>query len=173
VCAPADPLTRTDEGLTHHCRRGRWPGVVFLAAFVLACTSCGSTKPAAATQTQPAELERVAGTDLQRVRLSPKASERLGIQTVPVREAEVSRRDAPAEGAATRLLIPYGAVLYDIRGDTWTYVSPEPLVFLRHQISVDYIEGDLAILLEGPPSGTAVVVTGAAELFGIELGVGK
>jgi hypothetical protein len=166
-------LTRTDEGLPQHRRRARWPGFILLAAFVLACSSCGSTKPAAATQTEPAELERVAGTDLQRVRLSQKASERLGIQTVAVREAVVARREAPVESATTRLVIPYGAVLYDIRGDTWTYVSPEPLAFLRHHISVDYIEGDLAILLEGPPSGTPVVVVGAAELFGIELGVGK
>jgi hypothetical protein len=143
-----------------------------MAALALVCTACGSV-PAAATANEPAELERVAGTDLQRIRLSEKASERLGIQTAPVREAQVVRKGAASEMAATRTVIPYAAVLYDLGGETWTYVRAEPLVFMRHRLRVDYIEGDLAILHEGPPAGTAVVTVGAAELFGIELGVGK
>ena len=35
------------------------------------------------------------------------------------------------------------------------------------------IEGDLAVLSDGPASGTAIVVVGAAELFGAETGIGK
>ena len=141
-------------------------------AFALACAGCGSPKPATATALEPASLERVAGTDLQRVRLTQRASERLGIQTALVREAQVARKGS-AEPATQRIVIPYSAVVYDLRGDTWAYVSPEPLVFVRHRIRVDYIEGDLAVLLDGPPLGTSVVTVGVAELFGIELGVGK
>ena len=76
----------------------------------------------------------------------------------------------PASGAAS-IAIPYAAVLYDPDGATFTYTSPEPLVFVRQDITIDRIDGDLAYLTEGPPSGTAVVVVGAAELFGTELGV--
>jgi hypothetical protein len=72
-----------------------------------------------------------------------------------------------------RNVVPYAAVLYDPRGDTWVYTNPEPLVFVRHLISVEYIEGDLAVLSSGPSVGTAVVTVGAAELFGIEFGIGK
>jgi hypothetical protein len=72
-----------------------------------------------------------------------------------------------------RKVVPYAAVLYDTRGDTWVYTNPEPLVFVRHRVSVDYIEGDLAVLSDGPPSGTPVVTVGAAELFGIEFEIGK
>ena len=89
-----------------------------------------------------------------------------------MREAQIARRGS-AEPATRRIVIPYSAVVYDLRGETWAYVSPEPLVFVRHQIRVDYIEGDLAVLLDGPALGTSVVTVGVAELFGIELGVGK
>jgi hypothetical protein len=130
------------------------------------------SKSAGATPEEPARLEQVAGSDLQRVRLTERASERLGIETAPVREAQVARKGS-GEAATARIVIPYSAVVYDLRGDTWAYVSPEPLVFVRHQVRVDYIEGDLAILFDGPPLGTSVVTVGVAELFGIELGVGK
>jgi hypothetical protein len=72
-----------------------------------------------------------------------------------------------------RKVVPYAAVLYGVHGETWVYSNPEPLVFVRQPIVVDYIEGDLAYLLEGPEAGTAVVTVGAAELFGTETGVSK
>jgi len=76
-------------------------------------------------------------------------------------------------GSATQLkVIPYAAVLYDLHGETWVYTSLEPLVYVRHPIVVDYIDGDLAVLSEGPPAGTEVVTAGAGELFGAESGIG-
>ncbi len=72
-----------------------------------------------------------------------------------------------------RKVVPYAAVLYGVHGETWVYSNPEPLVFVRLPITIDYIEGDLAILSEGPQVGTAVVTVGAAELFGTETGVSK
>jgi hypothetical protein len=45
-------------------------------------------------------------------------------------------------------------------------------VFVRHSISIDQINGNQAVLSAGPPSGTAVVTVGAAELFGTEVGIG-
>jgi hypothetical protein len=65
-------------------------------------------------------------------------------------------------------VIPYSAVIYDSSGKTWTYTNPEPLVFVRHRIDVDSIEGDRAVLKEGPAIGTIVVTAGAAELMGVE-----
>lgn len=70
-------------------------------------------------------------------------------------------------------VVPYAAVLYGVHGETWVYSSPEPLVFVRQPIVIDYIEGDQAYLLEGPQVGTAVVTVGAEELFGTETGVSK
>ena len=72
-----------------------------------------------------------------------------------------------------RSVVPYAAVLYGVHGETWVYTNPEPLVFIREPIVIDYIEGDLAVLSEGPEAGTAIVTVGAAELFGTETGVSK
>ena len=68
-------------------------------------------------------------------------------------------------------VVPYAAVLYGLHGETWVYTSPEPLVFLRQPVTIGDIEGDVAVLLEGPPVGTEVVTAGAAELFGVESGL--
>jgi hypothetical protein len=68
--------------------------------------------------------------------------------------------------------VPYAAVLYDAQGETWVYTNPEKLVFVRTQVKIDRIDGDVALLLEGPPSGTSIVTVGLAELFGAETGVG-
>jgi hypothetical protein len=75
--------------------------------------------------------------------------------------------------AQQRLIVPYAAVIYGLEGETWVYTNPEPLVYVRHPIAVDYIEDDMAVLSEGPSAGTQVVVVGVAELFGAETGVSK
>jgi len=73
----------------------------------------------------------------------------------------------------TRLVVPDTAVIYDVNGGTWVYISPEPLKFLRYPIVVDYMRDGEAILLEGPPVGTKVVTVGVPELYGTDTGVGK
>ena len=72
-----------------------------------------------------------------------------------------------------RLVVPYGSVVYDPDGRTWVYTNPDALVYERRPITIDYIDGDEAILLDGPPPGTAVVAVGAAELSGFEAGIGR
>jgi len=74
---------------------------------------------------------------------------------------------------AQRLVIPVAALIYDVNGQTWVYISPEPLQFLRFPIIVDYIKDGMVVLLEGPPSGTEVATVGVAELYGADTGVGK
>lgn len=76
------------------------------------------------------------------------------------------------KSGGVRKVVPYSAVLYDPQGKTWVYTSPEPLVFVRQPIVVDFIEGDRAVLKEGPAVGTEVVTAGAAELFGVENKIG-
>jgi multidrug efflux pump subunit AcrA (membrane-fusion protein) len=76
-------------------------------------------------------------------------------------------------GEAQRLVVPYAAVIYGLEGETWVYTNPEPLVYVRQPIVVFYIVGYMAVLAEGPSSGTPVVVVGVSELFGAETGVSK
>jgi hypothetical protein len=115
---------------------------------------------------QPAHVVHIAGTDLSNLTLTPKAMERIDIQTAFVTQAQVSR------STESRKVVPYAAVLYDAAGRTWVYTRPEPRSFVRHEITVDYIEGSLAVLSEGPPAGTEVVTVGGTELFGAEFEVG-
>ena len=144
-------------------RMNRWMAVVPIVA---CCVTLGACEPLAvkATETKPARVEPIAGTELHKVTLSARAAERLDIKTDPVQEMVV--------GGARHKVVPYAAVLYDPRGETWVYTNPEPLVFVRHRIHVDYIRGDRAVLSQGPSAGTAVVTVGAAELFGAEFEIG-
>jgi hypothetical protein len=67
-----------------------------------------------------------------------------------------------------RQVVPYNAVIYGVNGETWVFVNPEPLTFVRVPIVIDFIEGDHVVLLEGPEVGTPVVTLGAEELYGSE-----
>ena len=84
------------------------------------------------------------------------------------------RVELPLTGSGTpRRVVPYAAVLYDAQGNTWVYTSPAPRTYVRHRISVDYIEGYLAVLSDGPPANTEVVTVGASLLLGTETRFGK
>jgi len=122
-------------------------------------------KPTAAPAEKPAIVEEIPGSEFKRVVLTEKAAQRLDIQTAPVRAEQVN--------GAQRLVVPYAAVIYGLHGETWAYTNPEALVFVRQMIHVDFIDGDRAVLSEGPPSGTVLVTVGGAELYGAETGVSK
>jgi hypothetical protein len=138
-------------------------GVLLIAGLLLA--ACGQTSAATAGKIQPAKVEKIGETGFNRIVLTEKAAQRLDIQTASVREEQVN--------GAQRKVIPYAAVIYDLKGQTWTYTNPEPLTFVRQAITVDYIEGDRVILSDGPPAGAAVVTVGVAELYGADTGIGK
>jgi hypothetical protein len=70
-------------------------------------------------------------------------------------------------------VIPYEAVIYGIHGETWVYTNPEPLVFIRQPIVIDFIDENMVVLSNGPATGSKVVTVGVAELFGAETGVSK
>ncbi|MBN1345486.1 MAG: efflux RND transporter periplasmic adaptor subunit [Phycisphaerae bacterium] len=69
--------------------------------------------------------------------------------------------------------VAWSAVLHDIHGGTWVYENTQPHVFVRRRVAVLRVIAGQAILARGPAVGSSVVITGAAELFGIEFGVGK
>jgi hypothetical protein len=135
-------------------------GLAFLAVAGCAATSQSGT----ATVAKPARLEKVAGSDVNRVILKPEAATSIGIQ---------KGRIQAATSQQSRTVVPYAAVLYDATGKTWVYQPAADLTFVRQPIVVERIDGDNAILSQSPPAGTEVVTIGAAELYGTELGVGK
>jgi hypothetical protein len=71
-------------------------------------------------------------------------------------------------GGRLQKVVPYSAVVYDLQGNSWVYVNPEPLLFLRHSVTVEHVEMNLAILADGPAPGSKIVTVGAGGLLGIE-----
>lgn len=143
--------------MTH---RMRWLPLVLIVGFAATVTGCGGGG-SEESGSSPVSIYEVAGTDLSRVELTPDAAKRLDIQTAAV-----------AENGSGKV-VPYSAVLYSPDGDTWVYVSPKPLAFVREKVVIDAIEGDRAFLSSGPAAGTKVATVGVAELFGAESGLGE
>ena len=140
-------------------RSHRWLAVVPLTA-CLQLVGCRET-PEDTEEPKPVQVEHPDGAEPARLKLTEDAVKRLEIQIDVVRDTDVN--------GTQRRVIPYAAILYDTQGGTWTYTNPKPLTYIRHPITVDRIVGELAVLSEGPPSGTAVVIVGAAELYGSEI----
>ena len=144
----------------------RW-AVTFLILGGLSFSACAKATEVAHKPEPRFEKEKVEGQSLTRLKLVQGAYDRIGIKTAPVGEV-------PRFGGETkRLVVDYAAVVYEPKGDTSVYVNPGPLLFVRQPIKVEYIEGDRAVLTQGPPAGTPVVTVGASELLGMEFGVGK
>jgi len=251
----AHETERNEEEIMRRDHR-LWVLVAILAG--LQTTAC-TQKVELMSEIKPAKVERVQGTELSRLTLTPKAVQRLDIKTAAVREERIGARKRLVAGeviarpaaaandgskvwvrvpmsaadlrvvaagqpaqiasladvtggttarpvtvlngskelaalhyaldqadgftpgqrvrvelavseAAMRRIVATSSVLYDAKGKTWVYTSPEPMVFVRHAITVDHIDGDRVVLSDGPAPGTAVVTVGAAELLGTEYG---
>lgn len=134
-----------------------------LVLLLLACEE----KETVHERREPAQVEHLENSELSRLTLDEKAVFRLGIQTAPAAEEMIGQSEAKL-----RMVVPYSALLYDVEGRIWVYENPSPNVYIRHEVKVDFIQKDKAVLLDGPPAGTQVVTVGAAELFGTEYEVG-
>ena len=141
-----------------------WVAAMLLLG-MLSVAGCQGGDEDAAAADEPAKVEPVEGSDgLSQVALTAKAAERIDLQTAVVR--------TEGEGATERTIVPYSAIVYETDGETWVYTSTDDLSFVREHVSVQEIDGDRAVLSEGPPAGTEVVTVGVAELFGAEHGIG-
>ena len=131
--------------------------LILMMVAALQLLACGP-KPATTTEKiNPATLEEIEGSELQRVILTEKAAERIGLETVP----------------ASKMVVPYSAVIYDVEGNTWVYTNPAPLTFVRALIVIDRIEGDQVFLSQELNSGAPIVTVGVSEIYGAETGVSK
>jgi ABC-type oligopeptide transport system substrate-binding subunit len=152
-------------GINRKCGRqlrAACAGLVLIAG-VVSLSACGEASSGydyeTASHHEPAKLEPIKGTDVQRVIFDAEGAERVGLQTAPIRQ----------NGQGT--VMPYDAVIYTSDGKTYTYTAPEPLTFVRQSISIDHVVGDSVMLSDGPPAGTKVVTVGATEVYGTEFEV--
>ncbi len=128
--------------------------VPLLATLLL--SACGGAVSDDHEVVDPARYDEGSG----RITMTQEASDRLDIQTVPIR----SRGEL--------LVVPSAALLVEPDGTFYVYTNPEPLVFIPQPIDVDRDDGEMAFLTEGPPEGTEVVTVGVPELYGIQYGMG-
>jgi RND family efflux transporter MFP subunit len=77
------------------------------------------------------------------------------------------------KSSETAIVVPHSALLHDIHGGTWVYVRTAPHVYARRRVEVKDVVNNLALLSRGPDVNEPVVISGAAELYGVEFGVGK
>ena len=133
-----------------------------LAALALPLGGCAKVKTEEEQGEKAAKVEKIGDTGQSKVILLEQAAKRLGIET-----AAVSEVDAHHEA------VPYSAIIYDAEGHSWVFTTSEKLSYVKAPIAIDRIDGDRAILTEGPPPGTQVVTQGAEELFGVEDGIGE
>jgi hypothetical protein len=143
--------------------RAACAGLALIAASA-ALSACGGEASSGydyetASHHEPAKLEPIKGTDVQRVIFDAEGAKRAGIQTAAVRQ----------NGQET--VIPYSAVIYTPEGKTYAYTAPEPLTFVRQEIEIDRIDGDSVMLSDGPSAGTEVVTVGTALVYGTEFEV--
>jgi len=152
-------------GINRKCRRqlrAACAGLVLIAG-VVSLSACGEASSGydyeTASHHEPAELEPIKGTDVQRVTFDSEGAERVGLETVPIRQNGQGK------------IMPYAALIYDAEGKAYAYTSPEPLTFVRQEIDVDHVAGDNVVLSDGPPTGTEVVTVGVSEVYGTEFEV--
>ena len=151
---------------TGKCRHRLGPAcasLVLIAAGVVTLSACGEASSGydyeTASHHDPAELEPIKGTDVNRVIVDAEGVQRAGIQTAPIRQN--------GQG----MVMPHSAVIFDADGETFTYTSPEPRTYVRQKIVIDDVVGDSVMLSNGPPAGTEVVTVGAAIVYGSEFEV--
>jgi hypothetical protein len=130
-----------------------------MGSLTLPLAACTQVEESESTYS-PTSVKPVKGQDdIQQVTFTADAARRVDLRTSTVR----------ATGRLTS--IPYAALIYNEEGNTYTYVSRTPLVYVRVPIGVDHIADGRVVLRRGPRSGTRVVTTGAAEVYSAEFGV--
>ena len=135
-----------------------------LGGLVAGCSEVSDYK-----KIEPAKVEKIKGSKLKLITLTPEAIKRIDLKTAVVREAQVK---GDAKSSVARKVIPYGSLIYDEYGKTWVYARKKERSFERKSVEVDYIEGNDVVLVKGPPKETEIATSGAAELYGVEGGIG-
>ena len=71
------------------------------------------------------------------------------------------------------LVVPWSAVVFDVYGGAWVYENTGPHAYVRRRVQVRHVVDNQAVLATGPAAGANVLVQGAAEVFGFEMGFAK
>jgi hypothetical protein len=147
---------------THRLQRSRQglASAAGLAAVTLSVCLAGCSESTATHQPyKPAKVGPATAAGVKPVTFTAEGARRIGLATSAVANASGS------------LVVDYTALIYDSAGGSWVYTIPEPLTYLRTSVKISTVDRNRAFLADGPVVGTPVVTTGAAQLYGEELGI--
>lgn len=136
--------------------------ITVICAALLCLSACNQGDSSAAKPPAPAKAA---------AKQEPGGIKRITLKDVEIKYLGITLGEVTQAGE--RLSIPYSALLYDPTGGEWAFANPEANVYQRTALKVAAIEADKVYLTSGPAVGSKVVTMGAAELYGIEFGVGK
>jgi hypothetical protein len=132
----------------------------FIAVLLLnACTDHKSSR----TKIQPSEVLKA--TD-------PSKSATILLASEAKNRLEINSQAFP-RGKDGKQAVPISALLYDTSGFAWFFVEDSPLKFHREKVRVLKTENNQILVESSFDALLPVVIQGAAELNGIESGVGK
>ena len=137
-------------------QRNRLGALALLITMAFSLAACAKTSHTEEAIDEPAKVEKIQGTELNRIVLEEKAVQRLGITT-----ATVADLAPPVPG---QTVVPYSALIYDANGAASVYTNPEARTYVRAPVTVAVVRDNSAVLSPGPPLGTPIVTVGAAEL---------
>lgn len=145
---------------SHPAPRRRVRAGLVVAAAVLSLAGCEEVEEAATgSGYEPSTVGATTEAGVKPVTFTAEAAKRVDLQT----------ETAVLSGQHT--VVSYAALIYDGKGTSWVYTTPQSLTYLRVEVAVDRIEGDRVLLSGGLPPGTDVVTVGAAEVYGSELNI--
>lgn len=116
----------------------------------------------------PAHAPPIADAALATVDLTYELAATQGFRQGERVEVELTYRDD-----VTSVVVPASSIVRDAQGSAWLYESLGDHVFARRRVDLIGVRGEEAFVARGLAAGVKVVRSGAAELWGVELGAGK
>jgi hypothetical protein len=107
-------------------------------------------------EAQPYTVEGPEDAAIKRVKMEDSTAALLPVELASVRQ----------EGK--RKVVPHNAVIYNPDGGSFVYTKPKAETYIRAPIEIIRVNGNSAVLSDGPPAGTKIVTTGSAELLATE-----
>ena len=129
----------------------------------LVTAGCGTAEGSSAAVAPPAKVVPAGGQ--VSVELSPAGAQRIQIAT--------GQAIAGTGGLYKGLtVVPTSALLYEPDGTTVVYTVTGTLTYTIRIVTVSFINGPDVLIKAGLAPGTEIVTEGAAELLGVQNGVG-
>lgn len=133
---------------------------LYLIAILIIASACSKDRSTAYVKISPATILEDKVSMITRITLTKEAEIRLGLTTRTII-------------LGSNVELPNSSIIFDSDGNCWLYLKETPLNYHRTPITLLKVFGTSALINASSRENVEVVVSGVAELFGTESGVGK